>query len=85
MRASRLPPYLRLPILLMLNIGFSLTFWSYASPFLGGELGAISKRPEEEHDLAVGVRLLYKFGVIWAGWWLRYDCKTIFEFLSFSG
>jgi hypothetical protein len=84
MRASRLPPYLRLPILFVLNVGISLAFWEYASSFLGPELGAISKKPDEEHHLAFPVRLLYKFVVIWAGWWLRYDCKMAWNFAGFS-
>jgi len=77
MRASRLPPYLRLPVLLVLNLGISTAFWSYASPFLGNELGSVSKLPHEENNLAPWVRVLYKFGVIYAGWWLRYDCKAL--------
>lgn len=76
MRASRLPPYLRLPVLLVLNLGISSAFWTYASPFLGNELGVVSKNPDEEETLAAWVRLLYKISVIWAGWWLSYDCKA---------
>jgi hypothetical protein len=99
MRASRLPPYLRLPILFVLNVGISLAFWEYVTSFLGHELGAISKVPQgqheltpyerehapyEHHHLAPFVRLLYKFMVIWAGWWLRYDCKARWMIPNFS-
>ena len=75
MRASRLPPYLRLPVLLVLNLGLSSAFLSYASPFLGNELGSVSKLPDAENNLAPWVRVLYKLSVIWAGWWLSYDCE----------
>lgn len=83
-RASRLPTYLRLPILLVLNLGISSALWTYAAQFLGNELGVVSRQTIPDDILTPTVRLLYKIGVIWAGWWLKYDCKTPLEALYSS-
>ncbi|KAF2680320.1 hypothetical protein K458DRAFT_345354 [Lentithecium fluviatile CBS 122367] len=71
----RMPTWLRLPILLCLNLFLTMTLWSYAAPFMGHELGAISKVPgQEEFALLTPIpRLAYKIGVICTGWWLSYD------------
>lgn len=74
LRASRLPPSLRLSILFVINFSISSLLLSYVPEYFGPQLGAISKAPEDADLLTPILRLGYKMGVIWAGWWLSYDC-----------
>jgi hypothetical protein len=74
MKATRLPPYLRLFLLIALNLIISSTLWTTTANFLGNELGIVSK--PEGGNVEAAARLSYKIGVVWAGWWLSYDCKA---------
>lgn len=81
LRPSRLPPHLRLPILLVLNLGLQSALWTFASNFLQNELGEISRKPDENDLVTPAARLVYKMVVIWLGWVLNYDCKRYPELL----
>ncbi|KAH7070654.1 hypothetical protein BKA63DRAFT_82412 [Paraphoma chrysanthemicola] len=73
---SRLPPILRIPILLVLNLGLKSALWSFASNFLNPELGAISKVPSEADFWSLyspGARLLMNGATIWMNWYFNYD------------
>ena len=76
LRASRLPAHLRLPILLVLNLGLQSVLWTFTNNLLGNELGAVSKKPGENDLVTPAARLGYKMLVIWLGWRLKYDCTT---------
>ncbi|KAH8708572.1 hypothetical protein GQ44DRAFT_715228 [Phaeosphaeriaceae sp. PMI808] len=73
---SRLPSLLRVPILMVLNLGLKTALWSFASNFLTPELGAISKVPDE-NDLwslySPGARLSMNTGTILMNWYFEYD------------
>ncbi|RYF40456.1 MAG: hypothetical protein EOO38_21895 [Cytophagaceae bacterium] len=76
---SRLPPILRIPILVVLNLGLKSALWSFVSNFLNPELGAISKVPSEADFWSLyspGARLLMNGATIWMNWYFNYDCKA---------
>lgn len=75
LRRSRLPTYLRLPILLVLNLGISSVLRAYSENLLGPELGAISKSTADRDLATPALLLVYKIFVIVLGWQLNYDCK----------
>lgn len=77
LRASRLPSSLRLSILFVINFSISSLLLSYVPEYFGPQLGAISKAPEDADLRTPILRLGYKMGVIWAGWWLSYDFLDI--------
>lgn len=79
LKASRLPPQLRLPILLVLNLGLHSIFLTLTTNFLGEELGPVSKRGDDAAIIAPAARLVYKVAVIWLGWRLNYDCEMPFK------
>jgi hypothetical protein len=75
---SRLPSILRIPILLVLNLGLKSALWSFVSNFLNPELGAISKVPSEADFWSLyspGARLIMNGATFWMNWYLNYDCK----------
>lgn len=72
LRASRLPPALRFPVLLALNFFIHSFLWSTVTEFLGTELGAVSK-VEDDLSFVLG-RLAYRIGVLWFTWKANYDC-----------
>jgi hypothetical protein len=76
---SRLPPALRVPILISLNMGINALLWEFTSNFLRPELGAVSKVPNEDDMTSfyspfarVGMRWL----TVWMTWYFNYDCKS---------
>ncbi|KAF2183059.1 hypothetical protein K469DRAFT_584140 [Zopfia rhizophila CBS 207.26] len=75
LRASRLPPRLRIPILVVLSLSLRSALLPIATSFLGEELGNISKK---EDDLLLGLfHLAYKILVLWLGWTVNYDFLDI--------
>ncbi|CAO2653272.1 Nn.00g026830.m01.CDS01 [Neocucurbitaria sp. VM-36] len=73
---SRLPAILRVPILVVLNLGINTALWSFVSNFLSPELGAISKVPNEGDLLSLyspGARLGMRIFTIWLTWYFSYD------------
>jgi len=73
---ARLPAFVRLPMLIILNIGLQTALWSTFVNYFGPELGAVSKRPDESDWIAPLLRLASKTAMVSIAWWLRYDCKT---------
>jgi hypothetical protein len=72
---SRLPAPLRIAILFVLSLGINVSLWSAVAPFLGNELGAVSKRQD---DLVSPFAVLaYKIVLIGLGWNLDYDCMAM--------
>jgi hypothetical protein len=41
-RTSKLPPLIRFPLLLLLNLTLSALLYSFVAPFIGGELASVS-------------------------------------------
>lgn len=75
---SRLPSGLRVPILVVLNLGINMALWEFTSNFLTPELGAVSKVPSEADVFSLyspGARLAMRALTIWMTWYLHYDCK----------
>lgn len=75
---SRLPPILRVPILVVLNLCINTALWSFVSNFLAPELGAVSKVPHEDDLLSFYspvARLGMRIFTIWMTWYFNYDCK----------
>lgn len=73
---SRLPPILRIPILVVLNLGINTALWSFVSNFLSPELGAISKVPSEGDVWSLyspGARLGMRILTVWMTWYFNYD------------
>jgi hypothetical protein len=73
-RSSRVPRVLRVPMIVVLNLGINALLWEGASMFLTPELGAVSKVPTEG-DLWTGpvARLAMKIVTIWSTWAVGYD------------
>lgn len=77
-RRSRLPTVLRIPILVVLNMGINTALWSFVSNFLSPELGAVSKIPHETDNWSVyspGARVVMRILTLWMQWYFNYDCK----------
>ncbi|KAF1972017.1 hypothetical protein BU23DRAFT_469597 [Bimuria novae-zelandiae CBS 107.79] len=79
-RRARLPAFVRLPMLIILNIGLQSALWTGALNFLDPELGAVSKVPlpagaeEGFEQLSEPIaRLATKVALISVAWQLRYD------------
>jgi hypothetical protein len=75
---SRLPWFLRVPILVVLNLGIKSMLWTAAQNFLTPELGAISKIPSEEDVWSLyspAARLAMNVATITMNWYFDYDCK----------
>lgn len=82
-RRARLPAFVRLPMLIILNICLQSALWTGAENVLDHELGAVSRIPQpgQEQDgfgelTEPVVRLATKIALISVAWELRYDCKT---------
>ncbi|KAF2020556.1 hypothetical protein BU24DRAFT_416226 [Aaosphaeria arxii CBS 175.79] len=71
LRKSRLPVYLRLPLLVSLSLIIRSTLWTFASDLTQNELGFVSKR--ESETSAVVSHLAFKVLLLWAGWALKLD------------
>jgi hypothetical protein len=77
-RRSRLPGPLRVPVLVILNLGINALLWQTASNFLSPELGFVSKVPTEDDAYTLYspvARLITKILTIWATWAIGYDCE----------
>ena len=88
-RRARLPAFVRLPMLIILNTCLQSALWTAAENVLQPELGAISKRPQPVSveggfsELTEPVmRLGTKIALISVAWQLRYDCKARFLFIN---
>lgn len=82
---SRLPPVLRIPILVVLNLGINVALWSAASNFLNPELGQISKVPREDDVVSFyspGARVAMRVLTTWMTWYFSYDCTKDFYALN---
>lgn len=76
---SRLPVFLRVPILVVLSLGIKSMLWSAALNFLAPELGAISKVPSETDMWSLyspPARLAMNIATMTMNWYLNYDCKS---------
>jgi hypothetical protein len=79
---SRLPWYLRVPILVVLNSGIKTLLWSFALNFLAPELGIISRIPQETDLWSVyspAARLGMHAAIIGMNWYFQYDCEFFFS------
>jgi hypothetical protein len=75
---SRLPWFLRVPILVVLNAGIRSMLWTAALNFLVPELGRISKIPTEEDFWSLyspAARIAMNAATIGMNWYFDYDCK----------
>ncbi|KAF1832877.1 hypothetical protein BDW02DRAFT_590082 [Decorospora gaudefroyi] len=73
---SRLPPVLRVPILISLNMGINALLWEFTSNFLTPELGAISKVPNEGDVTSFYspvARIAMRWLTVCMTWYLNYD------------
>lgn len=70
---SRLPPNLRFPILLALNLFINSALWTATVNFLGPELGEVTKI--EDDGLLVLARFAYRVGALYFTWKANYDCR----------
>jgi len=78
---SRLPSVLRIPILVVLNLGINAALWSFASNFLLPELGRVSKVPPREEDIfslySPIARIAMRVLTTWTTWYLSYDFQDV--------
>ncbi|KAJ8109353.1 hypothetical protein OPT61_g7522 [Boeremia exigua] len=75
-RRSRLPAPLRVPILVVLNLGINAVLWQTVANFLPSELGYVSKAPTEDDVYSLYspvARLFAKVVTIYATWAVGYD------------
>lgn len=73
---SRLPVFLRVPILVVLNLGIKSMLWSAALNFLAPELGAVSKVPRETDMWSFyspPARVVMNIATMTMNWYLHYD------------
>jgi hypothetical protein len=76
---SRLPWFLRVPILVVLNSGIRSVLWTAAMSFLVPELGRISRVPSDEDFWSLyspAARLAMNTATIGMNWYFDYDCKS---------
>lgn len=88
-RRARLPSFVRLPMLIILNICLQSALWTGAENVLSPELGAVSKVPRPGQDqegfgelTEPVVRLVSKIALVSVAWALRYDCKMRAEIVG---
>lgn len=77
-RRSRLPGPLRVPILVVLNLGINTLLWETVAKFLSPELGFVSKIPRDDDAYSLYspvARLAIKILTIYATWAVGYDCE----------
>lgn len=77
-RRSRLPAPLRVPILVVLNLGINALLWQTVGNFLPPELGYVSKVPSDDDVYSLYspvARLITKILTIYATWAVGYDCE----------
>jgi hypothetical protein len=77
-RRSRLPAPLRVPILVVLNLGINALLWQTVGNFLPPELGYVSKVPSDDDVYSLYspvARLITKVLTIYATWAVGYDCE----------
>lgn len=78
-RRSRLPAPLRVPILIVLNLGIKVLLWQTVANFLPPELGFVSKAPTDLNTYSLYsplARLVTRILTVYATWALGYDCNT---------
>jgi len=79
---SRLPWFLRVPILVVLNSGIRSMLWTAAMNYLTPELGVVSKEPSDEDFWSLyspAARLAMNTATIAMNWFFDYDCKSCDE------
>ncbi|KAH6633742.1 hypothetical protein C7974DRAFT_177560 [Boeremia exigua] len=75
-RRSRLPAPLRVPILVVLNLGINALLWQTVANFVPPELGFVSKAPTDDDVYSLFspvARLITKVLTIYATWAVGYD------------
>lgn len=78
LRRSRLPAPLRVPILVVLNLGINTLLWQTAAQFIPPELGYVSRVPTDDDVYTLYspvARLITKILTLYATWAVGYDCK----------
>lgn len=77
-RRSRLPAPLRVPILVVLNLGINTLLWQTVAQFIPPELGYVSRVPTDGDVYTLYspvARLITKILTLYATWAVGYDCK----------
>ncbi|KAI8941251.1 hypothetical protein NX059_002483 [Plenodomus lindquistii] len=76
-RRSRLPSVVRLPMLIVLNMGISALLREYTQEFLAPEMGLVSKIPAHHEEIysfySATARAALRVATIWTTWYLNYD------------
>ncbi|KAF2865255.1 hypothetical protein BDV95DRAFT_612843 [Massariosphaeria phaeospora] len=70
-RASRLPAGLRVPILIVLNLGIQVALSTFAADVLPKDVALASSKATSDYDAAA--RFVYQILMVWLGWHLKYD------------
>lgn len=73
---TRLPAPLRVPILIVLNLGIKALLWQAAASFLSPELGYVSKAPTDDDPYSLyspAARLITKIATVYITWARGYD------------
>ncbi|KAG9203185.1 hypothetical protein G6514_003103 [Epicoccum nigrum] len=76
LQRTRLPAPLRVPILIVLNLGIKAMLWQAASSFLLPELGYVSKAPTDDDLYSLYsplARLITKIATVYITWARGYD------------
>lgn len=69
---STLPGTLHFPVLVILSLTLSATFYTVASSFTAGDLSSVSRRLDDWWEVAGLVG--WKTAELAVGWWGGYDC-----------
>ena len=75
---TRLPAPLRVPILVVLNLGIKALLWQAVSSFLSPELGYVSKAPTDNDTYSLYspvARLITRVVTVYITWARGYDCN----------
>lgn len=73
MPASRLPSWIKFPLLCLIGLALSTLLYSLVADWAGFELAAVSRDVTDEWHIAALVA--WKFGELSVGWAAGYDCE----------
>ena len=75
---TRLPAPLRVPILIVLNLGIKALLWQAAANLLSPELGYVSKAPTDNDLYSLYsplARVITRIATVYITWARGYDCN----------
>ncbi|KAK5122270.1 hypothetical protein LTR85_004181 [Meristemomyces frigidus] len=80
--ATKLPGWIRFPLIVLLSFSLSTLFYSLVADWAGVELAAVSRTYDEQWQ--VGAVLTWKFAELCTAWYAGYDWKDLASLATLS-